>query len=61
MKPKRAFPPSTQAMQYAALMKIVPFASERLRFTALVGAWQAGYRAGRKAARRAHSAGADRG
>jgi hypothetical protein len=59
MKRKRPLPMKAQAMQYAGLMKVVPFASERLRFMSLVGAWEAGYRAGRAAARRAHNGSGD--
>ena len=54
MKRKCQFGMNTQAMRYAALMKIIPFASERLRFNALVLAFEAGWRAARSAARREH-------
>ncbi len=53
---RKPLPPRAKAIEYASLMKIVPFASERLRFNALTLAWHAGYREGRAAARRARSA-----
>lgn len=52
---KRRLPPSARAMEYAGLMKVVPFASERLRFVSLRDAWLAGWRAAKSEARRAHN------